>query len=620
MPRETVDLVEITGQTSVTFSSGVPFNDLEYTLYDNDFQDGETSGFDTFMPVDPSDAFPGSDTINLVRGVGNTDLNLAYSAQDGDRIILGTAEIATPFFARGEDGQDNDYAVISNFDYENGYIQLHGAETDYELIFCGVEDGCENPGYFLFWVSHADPDLIAFIFPCDDIPLPVSGNPPNNPDALCNADGVLELSNQDQFRFAEPVDTLVYHPDGRSQFGTPGKEIIGGLAVDQTGAVYVMGQTDGNLDGRDPAENEIFVTKVAADGATAWTTEVDLPNGALLFDGVTDDSYLYAVGRTFGALPGFSGAGRYDGIILKIELSTGEIVASDQFGNPGLDGYGNVILDDAGNLFVSAQGSPADAAGTDPDYLLAKHRASDLSNVWRVLAAPNNGSSVVSEAWGGLSYIPSSDPGDGTVVTAGWFFGQGVGGAGAFVETWTDLNNSAPQREKALVIDTNGTEADWILDNTVDPDGNIYVAGFTTGSLDGPQLGNGDAYILKLSPDLDILARMQVGTPFADAFRKLDIDSSGRLYASGYTYGDYAGLNADWSNQTGDIFVQVFDLDLNPLEAAQFGTPHEERGYHAVMNGGVYIAGMTEASLVGPSNGSFDGFVIELDARDLSSR
>jgi hypothetical protein len=39
-------------------------------------------------------------------------------------------------------------------------------------------------------------------------------------------------------------------------------------------------------------------------------------------------------------LPGFTNAGRWDGILLKLNLSDGQIVATNQWGNAGIDGYG----------------------------------------------------------------------------------------------------------------------------------------------------------------------------------------------------------------------------------------------------------------------------------------
>jgi hypothetical protein len=622
MPKELSGLVAQRGPGSGTFSSGLPYNDLEYTLFDTDYIDGETNGFDTFMPVDPSLPFPGADKVKIVTATGNVNLDTSYGGQGGDRIILGTAEIPTHFFARGADGVDNDYAIITSFNYRLGFIQLRGAATDYGLVRCTVAEGCKTDGWYLFHTAGAQPDLVAFIFRCDDLPGTAGGNQPQTSKALCNASELLSLSDSNQFRFATPVSTTVALA-GQVQFGTAGKEVVGGVTTDAAGNRYVVGLTDGSFNNGPLADNRIFAARINADGTRGWTYELPLTNGSLLFDATTDSEHLYAVGRTLGALPGATSGGRWDGIILKIRLADGVLVASSQFGNAGLDGYGNVVLDDAGHLYVSGAGSdPNGDGGTDAFHLVAKYRTSDLGNVWRQIVAPvyPNGQVIASaEAWGGLSYAPGAVPGQGRLVAGGWFMGTGSGGisAQAFLEVWTDLHLATPVRAASTVIASAGVQADWVLDNAVDAAGNIYAVGYTSGSLQGAARGQGDAYIVKYDANLRNPVFRQLGTAQSDAFRRMEIDSAGNLYAVGYTYGDYQGANADTSRRTGDVIVQKFDSALNPVAALQFGTPHEDRGYIHLRNGVLHIGGMTEAALAGPSAGSFDGYVVRIDAQTM---
>lgn len=127
MPADVASLSVLIGRAPI-FASGLPYNDLEYTVFDTDYMDGETNGYDTFLPVDPSTTTPGANRIKLISATGNVTLDTTYGGQPGDRIILGTAEIDTPFFLRGSDAIDNDYAVINSFDYKNGLIQLRGSD------------------------------------------------------------------------------------------------------------------------------------------------------------------------------------------------------------------------------------------------------------------------------------------------------------------------------------------------------------------------------------------------------------------------------------------------------------------------------------------------------------
>ncbi|MGL5839855.1 MAG: hypothetical protein ACRCY3_15285 [Sphingorhabdus sp.] len=613
MPKELTELLtQRGGSGSSTFASGTPYNDLEYTIFDTDYNEGETNGFDTFMPVDPSQPSPGANQIKIMNGVTNPDLDEAYAGQKGDRFILGTAEINTPFFAKGSDGVDNDYAIITNFDYKNGFVQLRGTASDYGLVLCRTTDGCDTGGYYLFHTASGSPDLIAFIFQCDDIALPLNGNVPRNARGLCNSSEVLSLQDSKQFSFAKPIASAPTATTGASQFGTVGKEIAGGVASDASGNTYVLGASDGSLDGGPRTDNEVFVAKIAPNGSQVWATEVSLSNGSLLFDGVADSQYLYVAGRTLSALPGFTNKGRWDGIILKLRLSDGVVVASDQWGNEGLDGYGNITLDDAGNLFVSGAGSPVGASGTDDQHLVAKHRTSDLGNVWRQIVAPvSSGQIFVSEAWGGLTYVPGATPGGGRLVAGGWLMAGG--GANGFLEIWESLNATSPQRVASTLIASGNNQADWVLDNVVDAAGNIYAVGYTTGALGGAHSGNGDAFIVKFDRNLQNPIYRQVGTAQSDMFRKLEVGLDGSLYAQGYTYGDYNGTNADSSRLTGDVFVLKFDPALGVTRSFQFGTANEDRGFMSLQGSTLHIGGMTEAALGGANRGSFDGFVMRLN-------
>ena len=232
-----------------------------------------------------------------------------------------------------------------------------------------------------------------------------------------------------------------------------------------------------------------------------------------------------------------------------------------------------------------------------------------------------NGTVIASaEAWGGLSYAPGAAPGQGRLVAGGWFMGSGNGGisAQAFLEVWTDLHLAAPTRAASAVIASAGVQADWVMDNVVDSAGNIYAVGYTSGGLQGAARGQGDAYIVKYDGNLQNPVFRQFGTAQADAFRRMEIDGAGNLYAVGYTYGDYQGANADASRRSADVIVQKFDSALNPVAALQFGTPQEERSYMHLRGNTLYLGGMTEAALGGVSAGSFDAFVVKVDAQTMT--
>jgi hypothetical protein len=628
MPKNAVEIALLQGNFSQrTFASGTPFNDLSYTTFDTDYMEGETAGYDVFYPVDPGDDFPGSNRIKIIQCVSQATTNVVYEAALGDRVILGTADHPQPFFLRGLDGKDNDYVIIRYFDFSNGHIQLKGVATDYRLVKGTLADGVKTEGWYLFYVKNGNIDLVAFIFPCDSL----EDTPATYANSLCNTDKALSLDNPNQFRYAQKLNNTSVIAGGFGQIGGSGKEIINGVVADRSGFVYLYGNTDSNLDGKANPSNEMFVAKInPKTRQQVWASEIGELDGALIFDAVTDEQYLYAAGRTFGSLPGHRNKGVWDAVIIKMRLDNGQIVATQQWGESGIDGFGNIILDDAGNLYFSGAGSPAGASvsyGTgDSAFVVAKFRASTLEKVWVQLDPVTPTSTRVAEAWGGISYIPSSQPGRGKLVVGGWYSPSGTPprGADGFVKIYENLDQAQPSVAATQLVSSQGFRADWVWDNTVDDEGNVYVVGATTGNLQGRHQGEGDAYIIKYSPTLSNPLIRQFGTSRGDMFSRVEFDPKTKsLLLIGYTYGnyqigDYQGRNADLTGLTGDVIIQKMDKNLNTLAALQLGTAGEERGFGSIQDSLLYIGGMTEAALTGPHQGSFDGFSMALKIRDLT--
>lgn len=141
----------------------------------------------------------------------------------------------------------------------------------------------------------------------------------------------------------------------------------------------------------------------------------------------------------------------------------------------------------------------AATSGDDNVFLVAKHSAQTLDNVWRDLKPVLPTSQMVAEAWCGVTYVPASAPGAGRLVVGGWFANP-PNGADGFLTLYGDLGRSAPTRLETQVIGAPGRKADWILDHDVDRDGNVYADGTASGILGGTQRGEGEAFALELDP------------------------------------------------------------------------------------------------------------------------
>jgi hypothetical protein len=142
--------------------------------------------------------------------------------------------------------------------------------------------------------------------------------------------------------------------------------------------------------------------------------------------------------------------------------------------------------------------------------------------------------------------------------------------------------------------------------------GDIYITGYTAGSLGGPNAGEGDAFLAKYDASGALLWMRQMGTLASDSGRGVGVDGAGNAYVAGYTYGSLGGPNAGGA----DAFLAKYDSSGTLLWTRQAGTSAQDAGYGVAVDsaGTTYIVGTTEGSLGGPNAGNWDAFIAKYDA------
>jgi hypothetical protein len=143
--------------------------------------------------------------------------------------------------------------------------------------------------------------------------------------------------------------------------------------------------------------------------------------------------------------------------------------------------------------------------------------------------------------------------------------------------------------------------------------GNIYVAGMTSGALPGQILaGSLDAFVRKYDANGNELWTRQFGTAVADSAEAISVDASG-IYVAGGTEGTLPGQVS--SGGFHDAFVRKYDVNGNELWTRQFGTSDTEVADGiAVDASGIYVAGGTGGTFPGQSSaGGGDAFVRKYD-------
>jgi len=176
------------------------------------------------------------------------------------------------------------------------------------------------------------------------------------------------------------------------------------------------------------------------------------------------------------------------------------------------------------------------------------------------------------------------------------------------VKLWVEQ----PTGQDGKTTDGNGIAAD--------PDGNIYVAGTTNGSVyDAVKIGTGtntNAFIIKYDNDGTKIWATQAGVADKNTYcNGIAVDADGNSYITGYTNADLDGAGDGSLTGSYDVYVAKYDTDGTQLWVQQLGVASVGtygRGIAVDPDGNCYITGQTEGGLGGNTKaGDPDVFVLK---------
>jgi hypothetical protein len=144
--------------------------------------------------------------------------------------------------------------------------------------------------------------------------------------------------------------------------------------------------------------------------------------------------------------------------------------------------------------------------------------------------------------------------------------------------------------EEAQQSGTTGIELS--TSSATDLQGNIYIAGATTGSVEGDNAGAYDPIVTKYDSDGNQIWNIQLGSTNFDWITDIVIDNQANFYVAGYTEGD---LGATKNAEVADVWLAKYDSDGNQIWIEQFGTELINRtfGIDVDNEGDVYLSGYT---------------------------
>jgi len=343
------------------------------------------------------------------------------------------------------------------------------------------------------------------------------------------------------------------------------------------------------------------------------TLESDFASGVAI-DGAGN---VYVVGDIQqGALPGQTSLGDVDAYLRKYDRQGNEIWTR-QFGTHSEDHATGVTADGAGNVYVVGltRGAIADQTslvGIDYDAYVRKFDGGG-NELW----TRQFGTSRQPGAQGEDQASDVAVDGAGNVYVVGFTFGSLPGEAdlgedGVYLRKYDSDGNELWARQSGTQV------LDMANGVAIDGAGNVYVVGQLGGILGRPGMGEADAYLRKHDSDGNELWTRQFGSQSGPSASGVAVDGEGNVYVAGSASGALPGQTHLGKS---DAYVRKYDRDGNEVWTRQFGSRGRDMANGVVVDsaGNLYVSGTTRLSLPGQSNmepvvGGSDVFIRKYDS------
>jgi len=322
------------------------------------------------------------------------------------------------------------------------------------------------------------------------------------------------------------------------QLGSTGWDFYTDVTVDGTGNVFTVGEDNGP----GTQSRDVTLAKIDSNGNRLWSRLIGTQTDDWA-SGVTADSAgnLYVAGQTNGSL-GSTNAGNTDAFVAKYD-TWGNQLWSRQLGTGSNDVARSVATDTARNVYVAGltEGSldgNTNSGGTD--VFLTKYDQFGNKLWTRLFGTPASEGSVVEAERNANVTVDGTGNVYLSGTTEGSLYGNTTaGGQDAFVAKYDTFGNRLWTRQ----LGTSGE--DRSMGVAVDSTGNVHISGWTTGSLDGKtNSGSTDAFVTKYDSLGNKISTLLLGSTAVDASRDVVVDRTGNVYISGWTDGSLGGTAA----------------------------------------------------------------------------
>ncbi len=459
--------------------------------------------------------------------------------------------------------------------------------------------------------------------------------------------------------------------------GASGTQAVNTMSLDAGGNIYVSGHTTGNYGEVSAGSNDAFVVRLTSSGIldTSFSSDgiVHLGNvtvgaGASGSQTVTSMALdtignIYLSGHTTGNF-GEVSAGGLDAFVVRL-TSSGALDTS--FSTDGIVHLGNVTVgaganstqnlnsmavDTIGNIYLAGQtdGNFGEvSAGINDAFVVRLTSSGALDTSFSTDGIVHLGNNTVGAAASGSEIVRSmSLDASGNIYLSGSAFASfgevSNGSEDAFVVRLTSsgaldtsFSTDGIVQLGSVTVGAGANGLDYVTSVTIGSSGNIYLSGSTYGNFGEVGAGNGDAFVVRLTSSgvLDTsfnsdgivqLGNMTVGGVGAigdQMVTSMALDTSGNIYLSGYTWGNFGEVSAgDYdafvvrltsigaldTSFGGDGIVQLGNVTVG---AGASGS-QEVTSMALDTSGNIYLSGYTWGNFGEVSAGGYDAFVVRL--------
>lgn len=361
--------------------------------------------------------------------------------------------------------------------------------------------------------------------------------------------------------------TVKYNSNGEEQwvaiYNGPvnNEDCAKAIAIDNSGNVYVTGGSYGS-----GTVSDYATVKYNSNGEEQWMVRYDGPGNdwdeanALAID---SSGNVYITGFSYGSET------ENDYATVKYDQNGEEQWVTRYNGSENSHDKGNaLVIDGAGNVYVTGYSY---GSGTETDYATVKYN-SNGEEQWVVrYDGPGNSDDE--------SYALAID-GSGNVYVTGYSYGSGT-----VTDYATVKYNSNGEEQWVARYNGPGNSADEAYSMVIDGYGNVYITGFSYGSTTEAEA---DYATVKYNSNGEEVWVSRYNGPrnFDDEAYSIVIDGSGNVYVTGFSYGSITGADyatVKYNSDGQEQWVARYD---GPGNSSDYAEAIAIDGY-----GNVYITG-----------------------------